>query len=292
MILSEYNKNPYDISMSKMTFAEIYGMWYAETFDDTSNKSTAKNYSVAYARCGPLYDKKMADIKRGDLQRIIDDCPKGYKSVGRIKGMLNRVYKYCEENEWMNKNPAKNLKVPAVNYVSDRHAFAREHIDALWERTSDTNARLALMLIYSGLRIGELLNMLREDVNLDEQWMFVRKSKTDAGVRTVPIADKVLPFWRDFERIASEWAVCKSVGEQIQYDDFRRYIWYPLMKEIRADYTIHETRHTCNSLLIIADVNPTMRKKIMGHVSQMDIGESVYGHIPPEELLKAINKIC
>ena len=29
----------------------------------------------------------------------------------------------------------------------------------------------------------------------------------------------------------------------------------------------------------------------MGHKSQMDIGEAVYGHIYVEELLKAINQI-
>jgi len=63
------------------------------------------------------------------------------------------------------------------------------------------------------------------------------------------------------------------------------------MKALSMDYVIHETRHTCNSLLIMANVNPTYRKKIIGHKSQMDIGEAVYGHINVGELLKAINMI-
>jgi hypothetical protein len=63
------------------------------------------------------------------------------------------------------------------------------------------------------------------------------------------------------------------------------------MDKLNMDYVPHETHHTCNSLLIMANVNPTVRKKIIGHKSQMDIGEAVYGHIYVEELIKAINLI-
>ena len=148
------------------------------------------------------------------------------------------------------------------------------------------------MLIYCGVRINELLNLRKEDVNLDEQWFKVRASKTNAGIRIVPIADKVLPYWKAFmERSKCPYAVCTTDGEQLTYDNFRKNYWHPLMDKLNMDYIPHETRHTCNSLLIMANCNPTIRKKIMGHKSQMDIGESVYGHIYTDELLKAINSI-
>ena len=54
------------------------------------------------------------------------------------------------------------------------------------------------MLIYSGVRISEILNLKREDVNLKEQYFDVKLSKTDNGIRRVPIADKVLPFFKSW----------------------------------------------------------------------------------------------
>ena len=148
------------------------------------------------------------------------------------------------------------------------------------------------MLLYSGVRINELLNLRKEDVNIEEQWFKVRASKTHAGIRVVPIADAVLPFWKAFmQRSKCPYAVCTPDGSHMNYDNFRKNYWHPLMDQLNLDYIPHETRHTCNSLLIMANVNPTTRKKIMGHKSQMDIGEAVYGHIYTEELLKAINQI-
>jgi integrase len=291
--LAAFNDNPYDLLMSKLTFAEIYQKWFDDTFDENANRSTIKNYNASYKHCIPLYNMKMADIRLHHLQKVIDDCPKGYQGATRIKILLNKVYEWCLRHEYVRKNQAKHLTVPKYEQKSERRAFTREHIDLLWEvADSNPNIPLVLMLIYSGVRISELLDLQKEDVNLDEQWFKVRASKTNAGIRIVPIADKVLPFWKQsMERSSCKYAVCTPEGNRLTYDNFRKHYWHPLMDKLNMDYIPHETRHTCNSLLIMANVNPTTRKKIMGHKSQMDIGEAVYGHIYVEELLKAINQI-
>lgn len=54
-----------------------------------------------------------------------------------------------------------------------------------------------LILIYTGLRIGKLLDLKKEDIHLEERWFHVRESKTKSGIRDVPIAEKIVPF---FER--------------------------------------------------------------------------------------------
>ncbi len=45
------------------------------------------------------------------------------------------------------------------------------------------------MLIYPRVRIGELLELKKENINLKEKWFDVTASKTTAGIRRVPIAD-------------------------------------------------------------------------------------------------------
>ena len=63
------------------------------------------------------------------------------------------------------------------------------------------------------------------------------------------------------------------------------------MKQLGADHVIHETRHTCISLLTLADVNPTIIKNIVGHKSAMSLTERVYTHFDIKPLTDAINKI-
>ena len=50
------------------------------------------------------------------------------------------------------------------------------------------------MLIYSGVRISELLDLKKQNVHLSEQYFDVIDSKIQAGIRKVPIAAKTLPF--------------------------------------------------------------------------------------------------
>jgi integrase len=42
--------------------------------------------------------------------------------------------------------------------------------------------------VFSGMRLGELLALLWRDVDLADRWLWVGRSKTDAGVRRIKIA--------------------------------------------------------------------------------------------------------
>ena len=54
------------------------------------------------------------------------------------------------------------------------------------------------MLIYTGVRICELLNLHKKDVNLKERYFKVEDSKTSSGIRVVPIANKILLFFEEW----------------------------------------------------------------------------------------------
>lgn len=46
-MLMDYNKNPYDVEASKITFAEVYEKWSAEKFP-TISESNKKGYQASY----------------------------------------------------------------------------------------------------------------------------------------------------------------------------------------------------------------------------------------------------
>lgn len=251
------------------------------------------NYTNAYKKCSSLYDMKMVDIKLQHLQTVIDNVPEDYKSVDRIKVLFTKLYDWCIKKEYLKKNYAVNVVLPKVKKSAERRAFKKEHIQMLWDISPANDvAKIALIYIYSGVRPNELLDLLKENVHLEEQYFEVKKSKTEAGIRIVPIANKVLPFWKHFyEKSKCKYAVCTDEGEKFTYDNFRKHYWNKLMESLKLDYYMYETRHTCNTLLVLSGCNPTIRKKIIGHKREMDLGEVVYTHIYIDELLEAINQI-
>lgn len=291
--LSEYNNDPYDLIVSKKTFAEIYEKWYNDTFDETSNYNTVKGYEAAFLNCECLHKLKFVDIRQHHLQEALDSCNKNYETVRRVRILFNKIYQYALYYEFTTKNYAENLKLNVKPEKQERKAFTSEEVEGLWKCANNNPCvPIVLMLIYSGLRISELLSLKKEDIDFEQQCFNVKASKTENGIRVVPIADKVLPFWLAFnEKSKCDYAVCTPDGQRLNYDNFTRRYWKPLMQELGMQHTIHETRHTCISLLVMADVNQTIIKKIVGHKSVMSLTENVYTHIEVRKLLDAINQI-
>ena len=292
--LAEYNDNPYDINMSRITFAEIYQKWYDETFDEDSNRSTIRNYDTAYKHCSSLYKMKMSDIRPHQMQKVIDESGASYNQQQRILTLFNKLYEWCVNHDCIKKNYAEQVRVKAKYQQQNvKTIFRSEEIDLLWNSVNKNEyIKIILILIYSGVRISELLDLQIEDVNLEEQWFYVRDSKTDAGIRIVPIADKVLPYWKEFiSKSKCSYAIPSVIGQHLSYDNFKMRYWKPMMEELKLNHTIHETRHTFITMMATANVNQTMIKTIVGHKSIMSLTEKVYTHIDVRELLKAVNKI-
>ena len=78
----------------------------------------------------------------------------------------------------------------------DRKPFSKDEIKRLWEMQDHKYAQIVLMLIYSGCRISEFLDLKKENVHLEEQYFDIIASKTENGLRKVPISDKTLPFFK------------------------------------------------------------------------------------------------
>lgn len=292
--LSEYNDSPYDLTLAKMTFAEVYKRWYKENFDEDSNKNTTRNYSVAYSSCVPLYDMAIGDIRGVHMQKILDNSPKGYQSVKRIRILFNQLFKYCMEKELVKRNYAEYLKVKSDTTLTEKQAFSSEDIAVLWKNLNNNEyVKIVLVLVYCGVRISELLDLKKDDVNLEEQYFIVRESKTDAGRnRVVPIADKTLPFWKEFMANSQcDYAFTTVECNKLSYDNFKKRYWFPLMNELKMSHTPHETRHAFISQLVMRNQNQTIIKKIVGHKSIMNLTERVYTHVEIQELLNAVNSI-
>lgn len=185
-----------------------------------------------------------------------------------------------------------NIKNAGNPNALNREPFSKAEVSRIWEaKNGNTYYTVILMLIYSGCRVSELLDLKKEDVNLEKRYFNVVAAKTAAGVRTVPIAEKVYPFFEYWYNLNDcEYLLSTSEGEHFKYRNYYDSYWKPLLNAVGMKHRPHDTRHTCVSLLTVAGVSDKVIKKIVGHKGQ-DVTEIVYTHFEIAELIDAINKI-
>lgn len=295
-MLADYNNNPFDTKAAKMTFSDVYEEWSKRKFP-TISESNVKGYTASYKSCESLYNKVFKDIKLVDLQTVIDTCGKNFPTLKKIKVLFNQLFDYALKNDICNKDYSSFVDI--VQYKDrnpnkyDRNKFEKNEIDIIWEQKEDKYYQIVLMLLYSGVRISEMLDLKKENVHLDEQYFDVICSKTENGIRKVPIADKVLPYYKAWYESCPEceYLLHTEDGKHFEYRNYYDSYFKPLMEQLGINRTPHCCRHTCISMLAEAGINQTIIKKIVGHSGAMTLTEKVYTHFDIKELVDAINKI-
>lgn len=296
-MLADFNSNPYDIRNIKLTFNDVYEKWSSKKYL-TISESNIKSYKAAFNTCNNLHNKIFKDIKLCDLQNVIDTCGKNYPSLKKIKVLFDQLYNYSLKYEIVSKDYSKYVDI--IQYKDrnpnkyDRNKFSKEEINKIWSMCDDKYYQIILMLIYNGARVSEFLNLKKENVHLREQYFEVISSKTENGIRKVPIPDLLLPYYTEwyYSNPDCEFLFHNNNGKHFLYRNYYDSYYMPLIEQLGMNHTPHCCRHTCISLMAEAGIKDTSIKKIVGHSGAMTLTEKVYTHLDIKILVNAINLIC
>ena len=294
LMLEDFHKNPYDLD-EKMTFEEVYKKMFEE-FVEHQHPKSINAYNAAFRALEPLHRLVFNDIKVIHLQSAFDISGKNYPTIRKMKVLINQVYKWAMKYDVCTKDYSKYIDVVKFKNRNpnkiDRKPFSKKEIDILWDLSDDQYYQTVLMLIYTGVRISELLDLKKEDVDIDNQFFNVVSSKTDTGIRKVPISNYILPFfefWYNYSN--AETLLCTPNHEPFKYRNYYDSYWIPILEPLGIEHRPHSTRHTCISLLAEAKVEQTTIKKIVGHRGAMTLTERVYTHLDVNTLIEAVNQM-
>ena len=99
---------------------------------------------------------------------------------------------FIDISEYKDKNPNQY----------NRQKFTDEEVKTLWEHQDNSICQTVLMLIYSGVRVNELLNLKKENVHLEERYFDVVASKTKSCLLYTSLPRDILAFTVLFNGIA------------------------------------------------------------------------------------------
>lgn len=291
--LAEYNKHPYDLS-ARITFAEVYDKWSESKFE-TISASNISGYKASYKLCDSIRSIPFGDLRLIHLQSIVDTCGKNYPTLRKLKNLFNQLFAYAMKHDIIEKDYSQFVDIArhkVANAEAKHTRFSATEIQYLWENVSRNEyVGVVLMMIYSGVRCSELLDLKKSSVDLKNRCFDILQSKTDSGVRKVPIAQKILPFFEQWMQSGSSYLVTSRSGQHLSFHSFYESYWNPLMAELQLEHFPHDTRHTTVSLLAEKNINPTIIKRIVGHAGAMSLTERVYTHFEIQQLHEAIDQI-
>lgn len=303
--LAEYNKDPYDLDVDKITFAEAYNSWAARELE-SKGESRKRQLITSFKKCKPLHDLKLKEIKTKHLQDVVDSyADQSEESQNLLKAIFKIVFNYGLQHDIITRDYSAFVQINSSDKETDgiHRPFTMEEIELLWQNLDTpvvvspgrydeeivTPADSVLIYIYTGMRPSELLKMPPENVFLDERYM-IGGSKTKAGKRRlIPIHEDIVPLIE--KRLnAGNSVLIPYKGRQPILEQYRKYVFNPLMEKLGMDHLPHDGRHTFATFAERDNVKPLSVKLIMGHTTK-DLTEKVYTHKNPVELIEDVNKI-
>lgn len=303
--LVDYHRNPYDIK-SDITFAELFDKWAEGKFDKISS-SNATGYKASFKHCEPIHNMLVKDIRLNHLQNVVDKSGKNYPTLKKLKSLICQMFDFAVMQDIISKdrNKAEFIEIGQKEQSTLHYKFTNKEVDALWKWSANDYVQVILMLIYSGARPGELFNVKKSDVNLEEEYFNITDGKNENAKRRVPIHKRTMPFYENWMSKDGEYLVAKINGEKINlqtgHTQYIESYWKPVLQDVgiyeyknedgeMQEHRPHDTRHTFASMWKEKKLDEAFRRKIQGH-SGKGIGEQVYTHIDMELLKAEINQL-
>lgn len=246
-----------------------------------------------------LHDKQLASITHLDLEDIKRKMANKNYSPQTIKhalSLVRRVFRKMDEWELFHgKTP--RIEMPKVDASRTRFLKPKEADDllnALKER-SETWHAIALLSLKTGMRLGEILSLRFEDLDLDSKVLHLRDAK--AGSRAVILSDDACEIFKTRLRplglvfpargtggkgISS--GASKSFGLAVKDVGLNKGITDPRQKVV-----FHTLRHTFASWLAIKGVPLYTIGELLGHKS-IEMTQR-YSHLCPDSKRDAVNSI-
>ncbi len=289
--LSLHHVNPVS-PKAGITLGELYQEWSEGKYKYIS-RATRNNYKAAWKYIEKLEKAKFKELRTSHWQKIIDQNEEtlSHSSLKKIKGLIVLLYKHALQNDIVNKNYGEFVALPK-EAKKEKEIFTDLDIKTMFDHAEAVPwVDTILIMIYSGMRISEMLQLTKFNVDLDKQ-LITGGIKTEAGRnRVVPIHPKIYPYIKKWYNRNGETLICREDGKGMSAKYYREKKYYPALEQLGIrKLTPHACRHTFASMLAEAKVDTLHIQRLIGHADYA-FTANTYTHLEVEKLRKAISNI-
>jgi len=262
-------------------------------------KSWKSDFYIYNKHLKPRFEQSCLDqISQFDIEKMVLALKKGKNKHGKpyakatikhIVVLLSRLFSVADQWGMYNgKNPCKSVQLPKLNNQITEFLTKEELtrlLDVLDKWPSKVDAGFIQILLYTGLRRGELFKLTWNDINFERQVITLRDPKGRQD-QILPLSGKALAVLLNLPENNSLYVFPGKYGGQRV--DFKR-PWKEIKKKanLPPTFRLHGLRHHFASSMVSAGVDLYTVSKLLTH---KDIKTTMrYAHIADKTLRDAVN---
>jgi integrase len=284
----------------RITLAEWWDRWWPSTAH-LRPSSRARDESHWRSRIEPTFGAVRLDrIDRALLRSWVAELRAAGlapATVHKAAQILRKTLAAAVDDGRLPRNPAERLDLPRVERQEMRFLQPAE-IDELADAIDPRYRALVYLGAYGGLRLGEMLALRRDRVDLLHARVDVATTladvrgkllenppKTRAGRRSVPIprvvVDALERHLTETPGSPTDHLFSAPEGGPVRASGWRRRFWAPAVRRSGLEaLRPHDLRHTAVALWIAAGASPNEIAARAGHASVVTVLDR-YGHLLP-----------
>jgi integrase len=310
------------IEPSPLTVAEYLDKWLEGAARPRVSERTADGYEALLKRYvrEPLGHIRLEKLQPLDLQKVYGEMLARKLSaivVRHTHAVLHNALKQAVKWNMLLRNPASLVELPKVQRKERRVLFPEEATSFLQAANEMPYGLLFEFALISGMRPEEYLALQWTDIDVErntatvrralvrrkKQWSF-QEPKTARSRRTVflptPLVQKLIShkrkqaeqrllagaFWQ-----ANNLVFCSETGTPLSIPNLTYRYFRPILEKAELPrIRLYDLRHTCATLLLIAEENPKVVSERLGH-STIVLTLDTYSHVLPTMQQKATARL-
>lgn len=251
-------------------------------------------WTINKIKKGKVGDMKIQDITKEDIQDFLNSLKHLSDSyIKKIYEQFVQAYHRAEIKKYISYNPMNEVIKPK----SDKETKIVEALDINVQKSfteylskvsieDEPYKNIFLIQMYMGLRIGEVLALAKENIDLENNLLYVKrtltndkefaiilgnKTKTYAGNRTLPIPQFLKPIFEEQIKYANENLhnlIFTNTDNYIRTSAINKELKRIFKKELNVNsenISTHCLRHTYGTRCIEAGMTAVVLQRLMGH---------------------------
>ncbi len=240
-------------------------------------------------------DSRVSKITKESVTNYHNNAFKKYKKNTLISFnvLLKSFLEFCESERFLSKNPYFDITLKNAQEAKAIDPFSLEEIKSLIENAPSLRLKAFLVVaFFTGLRTGEQLALLWDDIDFENKKIHIDKSLNLSGVITSP---KNKPSIREVDLLEPVEKILKELKESEPANKKMIFLSIPkrtqefqlmfkkLLKALNLkDRKLYATRHTFASLMISQGEEAMWVSKTLGH-KDLNTTYKTYSHYLPKQ---------
>ena len=202
---------------------EWFDTWFTHSKAPQLKSDICRNSyrrKVEHTMLAELGDKRIDEISQMDVQMAVNECLKKYseKTVREAVGVLRECMDVAIVNHYIIGNPCVSIRIHKDEHFAERRVLSHDEQQMFFDEIQGNFYKEPYMiLLQTGMRIGEFSALTWDDVDFNEKCIHINKSMETGyfqGKKLLQVTSpktsnsyRDIPFFGDVEQEFKTWKV-------------------------------------------------------------------------------------